>query len=445
MNFEEIIQAKKERGCTVADLIVLARNNDPFYVGTNAHKRDATWFTEIWERFGYRDGVHLRRIHYRLVSQKEPVVMPSGLPYENTEACWSFLAAASKYARWLKMVDPGAFDDRRNGKPEIFHDKEEVFAPCVTVSDDWNWGFETPDLPDLPGYELHGFKPEQRYHVEVWCEKSTMNDVLEPACQSLKANLVTGLGEQSLTSCLRLVERVKEYGKPCRIFYLSDFDPAGQSMPVATARKIEKYIDDFGAPDMDIKLMPLILSHEQCLRYELPRTPIKESERRAARFETRFGQGATELDALEALHPGELRHLLREAISRYRDDNLYERIRALRNAIAEDLGGVREAVIAGYREEIAEIEAAYAALRHEFSGRFGEIRGRILSVWQTIQTDLEANAPDVTQEYMLPEPDYADETDGALFDSMRDYFDQLKAFKDFQGRCAKAVTDENAD
>jgi hypothetical protein len=56
---------------------------------------------------------------------------------------------------------------------------------------------------------------------------------------------------------------------------------------------------------------------EQCIEYGLPRTPIKETERRALRFEERFGEGATELDALEALHPGLLREIVLGEVRRY--------------------------------------------------------------------------------------------------------------------------------
>ena len=62
-----------------------------------------------------------------------------------------------------------------------------------------------------------------------------------------------------------------------------------------------------------------LLTEDQCRRYRLPRTPIKETERRKSRFEQRFGVGATELDALEALHPGEMRQIVDTEISRYID------------------------------------------------------------------------------------------------------------------------------
>jgi hypothetical protein len=67
------------------------------------------------------------------------------------------------------------------------------------------------------------------------------------------------------------------------------------------------------------------LTADQCKQYHLPRTPIKDSERRAGVFEARHGAGATELDALEALHPGELRKIVIEAVDHYYDSDLQER------------------------------------------------------------------------------------------------------------------------
>ena len=43
-----------------------------------------------------------------------------------------------------------------------------------------------PDFPDLPGYRVYGYRADQEYHLEVFCEKSTMNDILVPLCERLK-------------------------------------------------------------------------------------------------------------------------------------------------------------------------------------------------------------------------------------------------------------------
>ena len=173
------------------------------------------------------------------------------------------------------------------------------------------------DFPALPALSLKGASYGPPVLVEVWAEKTTMNDVLVPLVRRYGANLVTGAGEMSLTAVHSFLARARAAGVPARILYVSDFDPAGRSMPVAVARKIEFALD--GRTDLDIKLNPIVLTPAQCREYRLPRTPIKESERRGARFESRFGEGATELDALEALHPGALARIVGAEIERYVD------------------------------------------------------------------------------------------------------------------------------
>ena len=48
-------------------------------------------------------------------------------------------------------------------------------------------------------------------------------------------------------------------GKPTRIFYSGDFDPAGDSMPVAVAHQIEFWLQDY-TPGADIN-SPRLPSH----------------------------------------------------------------------------------------------------------------------------------------------------------------------------------------
>jgi hypothetical protein len=60
----------KELGCTIPELLVLARQNDPSFVGSKTDLAMAEWFADLWSLFGYTTGVHLRRVHYQLVSQE---------------------------------------------------------------------------------------------------------------------------------------------------------------------------------------------------------------------------------------------------------------------------------------------------------------------------------------------------------------------------------------
>jgi len=203
----------------------------------------------------------------------------------------------------------------------------------------------------------------------VWFEKSTMNDVLLPVCRSYDANLVTGEGEMSITAVHDLIGRLRQADKPARIFYGSDFDPAGQSMPRATARKLEWMIRRVKF-DHEVKLQPLVLTADQVRHYNLPRTPIKDSERRAASFEEVHGRGAVELDALEALHPGVLRRIVTDALETYYDRDAAYEANQLRSKLYNEIQEQVEEITTRYAEQIAALEGRIRHFRAFLDGPF---------------------------------------------------------------------------
>lgn len=429
-NYETIKELAKARKQPVTGLIALAPQNDPFYTGTDGDWATGRWFADMWERFGYTTGVHIRRVHYQVISQATPVLMPNGKPYENTEACWQFINQASKQARYLGLVDPGAFVDKRNPSARLYTDSPA--DPSIDVNRNlWYGDLSLPTFPDLPSFDISDYRAIQRYHIEIWCEKTTMDDVLIPLCQRYQVNLVSGAGELSITACLELV-RERMTDRPLRILYVSDFDPAGQSMPVAIARKVEYFIRNDGSM-ADVRLYPVVLSADQVQQYRLPRTPIKETERRAGRFEERYGEGAAELDALEAIHPGALRDILDRELRRYFDADLDQRTNRAYRQLRGDLERTRQAITAPYRAQIERLNNDYDAIRDEFRQRLDGLRSELENVWQAISTEMQAQAPDI-EDYPIPEAATAHENGGALYDSGRDYVAQIEAYKAFQGK-----------
>ena len=431
MNYEEIKQLAGQMGLKVNDLVALAPGNDPFYTGTPGDLDNGQWFADLWHRFGYGTGVHLRRVHYQIISQKQPVKMPNGLPYENTEKCWGYLAVASKAARYLKLVDPAAFVDRRNPDPTIF--TPEWPDPSLSVELNlWRDSMDLPDFPDLPQYALGGWDSIQAYHFEVWCEKSTMNDVLLPLCRQYGANLVTGVGEMSITSTMQLVTERMNPDRPTRVFYVSDFDPAGQSMPVAVARKVEYFIRSSDR-DLDLRLFPLVLTVDQVREHRLPRTPIKDSERRKGGFVDRFGAGAVELDALEALYPGTLARILRSAMDEYFDHDLWERKAEEWERITEKLADLGRTITDPYTDELTQIRAEYEQLRAEYTPRVKDLADRIQRTWLAIADEMEDQMPD-TPAVLVADRVFSDGDDLGLYNSDRSYFDQMNVYKQHQGK-----------
>lgn len=420
----------------VTDLLALSQQNDPFYAGVGSRRRAAEWFAQIWIEHG-GTGSHLRRLHYRLISSSLPTKKPDGGDYQNTENDWQLLSGASLAARYLDLIPFDGLIDRRNEEPMIFaynlqaDPEKELGADCGTDDDDPTVDdLSPPDMPPLPSLGLSFDDPVQKYIVEVWIEKSTQNDWLVPLCRRRGVNLVVGIGEQSEIRSRQLAMRASEYGAPVRIVYLSDFDPGGRSMPKAVARKVEFTIAKHEL-DVDLQLIPLVLSPDQCREYRLPRTPIKESERRKDKFERIFGIGATELDALEAIHPGEMARLLEAEFANWLDADLDRRARRLRSELETHLTRVENRVHSEYASAIETIENDFDAIIKELKevdAKFSQWEERAQSLWKSIANDLEEERPNFSS-VEVPRSEAAGETDRfVLFDSKRDYLSQMDAY-----------------
>lgn len=434
INYEVIKGLAARLRWKVADLIVLAEDNDPYYCGRPAHRALGEWFAGLWAPLGFAQGVHLRRIHYVVVSQKQPVLLPDGEPYRNTEECWKTLVQASKLARYLGLVPLGAFVDRRNPDPHIFsHDEyserlvEGLIGPWISSGRIAQGPLPSEPELRLPSILIGGGNGKaRRYHVEVWVEKSTMNDVLVPLCREHGVNLITGLGEMSIPAVSDLIRRIANIGKEARVLYISDFDPGGQSMPRAVARKAEWLIRHEGL-DLDLLLHRIVLTPEQIAEFDLPRTPIKESERRKAKFEDRHGEGACELDALEALHPGALADIVEAEIQQYHDDTLQRRINDVTIPMWLEVNPIEEQVREEHRDTIAAIEQEYRDKLDEMQRWRDDWNDRAQAALDIIEDDLRKRLPRILS-VPAPQPAVADEPE-ALFDSKRSYAEQLFAYR----------------
>jgi hypothetical protein len=381
-------QLKRPKGT----LYALSANNDPF-VWPPARIRNAEWFAEMWELYG-RLGLHPHGLHYVLVSQPHgTIILPStGLPYENTTLCDQYLANAARDARYLGLIPADDIADRRNAEAEIHHCNESKAAEGGIGGDNCDLEFqldEPPaiDFPPVPQLMVLPPRISQPYQVEIWIEKSTMAAVIDPIARQYGVNVVPGIGQTSETRCRELVERASVAGKPVRILYVSDFDPSGDNMPVAAARKIEFWIRS-KYPDLNVQLRPVALTKEQCIEFNLPRTPIKDTDLRKDKWEERHGEGATELDALEALYPGELGRILVAEIERYYDDTLQERIDDTESGVDAELEEINA-------EVRAEHEAKISALRDKHARLVEQFREEIVAIERKYQEEFQALSEEI--------------------------------------------------
>ena len=84
--------------------------------------------------------------------------------------------------------------------------------------------------------------------------------------------------------------------------------------------------------------------------------PAFKRSRRAKRRKRGRGRGAVELDALEALRPGELEELVRAAIDPYLDANIRSRLRQAEEEAEQELAAQWAAHTQGIAERLAVID-----------------------------------------------------------------------------------------
>jgi hypothetical protein len=105
--------------------------------------------------------------------------MPDGTPYENTLEAWQALIRASNDARYHDLVPAEDFVDRRNDEPLTYLSNECREPSLGTIGNEPYLEIASAQMPSLPRLNLLRPTILQPYHVELWCEKTTVNDVLE--------------------------------------------------------------------------------------------------------------------------------------------------------------------------------------------------------------------------------------------------------------------------
>ena len=425
--------------------LALSSGNDPFYADNPTSKKWGEWFAENWKQYkSHLPSVHVRSLHYALIGLARtdtPCIMPNGKVYENTLGCWKELEKAGKYARYNNLLPLDRWEDKRaQSLVELVYEESEAYIG-VSNPAEYTLDIKFPSFPRLPTY-FTLFRPIQRYRLEVWCEKSTQNDVLVPICEKYQTTLLQAQGELSISAMVKAIRRAERAGMPTRILYISDFDPAGRSMPVAASRKLE-FLQGILRTSAEIQLYPIALTHEQCIQYQLDRTPIKDSERRRGKFEDRYGSGATELDALEAQHPGELGRLLEREILRFYDDTLEEQAKEVERRLDNDDDTIQDEIHEEYQGD--SLANDYKVLKAEFdewnTNKWLPFKRRLIEAYHGIETSLRDRIPDI-DDYPLPEAKEVPTGDDCLYDSSRGYLQQIAAYNAFTGKFAHLIEED---
>ncbi len=443
---------------------------DPFQIimsPTEGEIKKAYWFLSLVE--GIKGDYHIRRIHYKSLGK----LKPDGEKYKSTTTDQQYLNNASQIARYMGLIDWNRIKDHKNeGVVEMTVYNSDMVPLVMLDANKHKFDqFDELDVKDIMNVrdekdrdieigddaskKLVDLGIRQPYHLELWIEKSTISDVLLPIIKKYNMTLAVAGGQFSQTNVKELWDRIKVLEeKKVIIFYLRDFDPAGQNMPTAVARKLEwfvrteggtlggKIFNRFGYSEyrecggLDVRMIDLGLNYAQCLEFRLPREPIdekKDSYRRE--FEIAFGAGATEIDSWVALHEEEFVTYIDRRICKYYDSILAERITEFNKVQKNRLEEYKKLVFNAFKE-------LYKDLIEKFNKKILELK--------EISNDVvyKINGSEINSQFKLGEIPVSDmEVDEKgeeyLLDTRLTYDEQLKKYKTVKAKTKVREEDED--
>jgi hypothetical protein len=334
-------EAVGDYGGSLQDYTVLANQNDPFRLDTPANHRDGEWLAiqALELGLGSRQ-IHLRGLHYALLGRSKP----DGTPYINDDDHWEWLQGhPAKAARWLGYIPFERIVDQRNAAPVVRIFKLPEPEPAIASGVD----VELPDADDIaPVIEVDDFVGVQPYHIVLWGEKSSLEEVLGPISKDHKADLYLPTGEISDTLLHLMAQVGATDGRPMIVLVFADADPGGWQMAISIARKLQAFKIRF-FPDLEFKVYRVALTPDQVREHGLPSTPLKATELRADRWREAWGVEQTEIDALASLRPELLRQIALKAITHFYDYDLDDRVDQAREEWLEAAQVVLDEHLAG--------------------------------------------------------------------------------------------------
>jgi len=76
-----------------------------------------------------------------------------------------------------------------------------------------------------------------------------------------------------------------------------------------------------------------------------PKGAHEAGQKGVTAWEAQHGQGVTELDALEANHPGELRRLVEDEVKKFYDEGLDAEVQRQKEYLLNDLNDIRHEIL----------------------------------------------------------------------------------------------------
>lgn len=237
----------------------------------------------------------LRQLYYQMVSKNM---------IENTDTSYANLQSLISSARLAGLVSWTAIEDRgRNLK---------------------GWDYKTSPINAVKalreGYRIDKWV-NQPWRPEVWVEKKALEGVIGQICSELDVDFFACSGYNSQSEQWRAGRRFADYlakGQRPIVFHLGDHDPSGIDMTRDNTERLAMFAGT------KITLVRLALNMNQIEQYNPPPNPAKFSDSRIGDYiKTYNTESSWELDALE---PEVMHDLIREAVMRVRDEELWDRM-----------------------------------------------------------------------------------------------------------------------
>lgn len=282
----------------------------------------------------------LRQIYYRLLSQRH-FQIPEWQAKKNGELqpLANSYNALSTLIKWMRIdgkLPWQALEDRTRS----ISDKKGYSGVEEFIDTEISWFLDGYNRCLIQGQEVH---------VEVWFEKEGLSkiflDTIFPYC----IRGVVCRGYQSVTfiaDFYKRAEKAMNIGQKPIILYFGDLDPSGEQMLEAIRDTFEI---DMGLSGVEFQRVAL--SPEQVEEYDLPRDPTaaKKTDTRYKKYAERYGDLAVEIDAL---HPEQLKQIIRESIERVVDMTLFEQQEEVEEMDQDKLESLRSEIIPMIHEKL---------------------------------------------------------------------------------------------
>ncbi len=373
------------------DNTVMTARTDPYRMDTPANHRVAAWLRDTMDRLGLINPakpLHNRGIHYAIFKQPKP----DGTPYDTND--WGFLEEASNYARWLGYIEWEQIVDNRNVAPVTrIHDPADPQSWIAVDAE-----VRIPDADDLhPRVRIDGYHGTQPYRIVIIGEKSSLADVLIPISRRYGTDLLLPKGNLSNTQLGMMAKAASLDDRPLRLIYVADCDMSGWYMPTEVSHKLGAMCN-LKYPWVQFQSYRAALLCDHVRRYNLPDSPVKETDKRGDAWKAATGLEQTEVDALATMQPRVLTQIVTQWVDLFYDHTLDDRVESLKSDWERSAQATIDTQAGTHIEE----------LRRQAAEQLDALREQIQEVIDSVRIDTQGfDLPEIPD---VPEP-VMDESD----------------------------------